>query len=309
MEQFVRIVFEKGIELRCTREKQWAFQSVSEKNEFITSEENPEEIPHKLFYSVYKKYNVRPILLTSSYSGSEHSMLLPSIPMRSLDVEWSELYRKNSRDISFQHLSNLSYSMGTMLYHCKQLAEVYCRICRSFVSSPFDQLEKDDKAIYGGNPETYFEFDALVTDVIRLYEVLRYVIWIKFGIPKNDVPRSYEDMLKKIPSRKKDFPSLLFDRLNDNWSTIGDRAKKYRNCLQHNTPIIHGIPYVRMSRLDDKVWSASIWIPDNPEDKSQVKFIYDSEIDALTYGWELTSEMVKLVKMVVDVAPETENMK
>jgi hypothetical protein len=160
-----------------------------------------------------------------------------------------------------------------------------------------------------GNPETYFEFDALVTDVIRLYEVLRYVIWIKFGTPKNDVPISYEDMLKKIPSRKKDFPSLLFDRLNDNWSTIGDRAKKYRDCLQHNSPIIHGRPYVRMSRLDDKVWSASIWIPDNPEDKSQVKFIYDSKIDALTYGWELTSEMVNLVKMVVDEALETENIK
>ena len=309
MEQFVRIVFEKGIELRCTREKQWAFQSVSEKNEFITSEENPEEIPNKLFSSVYKKYHVRPILLTSSYSGSEHSMLLPSIPMRSLDVEWSELDRKNSEDISFQHLSNLSYSMGAMLYHCKQLAEVYCRVCRSFVSFPFGQLEKDDKAIYSDNPETYFEFDALVTDVMRLYEVLRYVIWIKFGTPKNHVPRSYEVMLKKIPSQKKDFPPLLFDRLNDNWSRIGDRAKKYRDCLQHNSPIIHRRPYVRMSRFDDKVWSASIWIPDNPEDKSQVKFIYDSKIDALTYGWELTSEMVKLVKMVVDGAPETENMK
>jgi len=309
MEQFVRIVFEKGIELRCTREKQWAFQSVSEKNKFITSEENPKEIPRKLFYSVYTKYHVRPILLTSSYSGSEHSMLLPSIPMRSLDVEWSELDRKNSEDISFQHLSNLSYSMGAMLYHCKQLAEVYCKVCRSFVSFPFGQLEKDDKAIYSDNPETYFEFDALVTDVMRLYEVLRYVIWIKFGTPKNHVPRSYEVMLKKIPSQKKDFPPLLFDCLNDNWSRIGDRAKKYRDCLQHNSPIIHIRPYVRMSRFDDKVWSASIWIPDNPEDKSQVKFIYDSKIDALTYGWELTSEMVKLVKIVVDGAPETENMK
>ena len=309
MGQFVRIVFEKGIELRCTREKQWAFQSVSEKNEFITSEENPEEIPHKLFHSVYTKYHVRPILLTSSYYSSEHSMLLPSLPMRSLDVELSELDNKNLEDISFQHLSNLIYSMETMLYHCKQLAEVYCRICRSFVSFPFGYLKKVDKVILGGNPETYFEFDALVTDVIRLYEVLRYVIWIKFGTPKNRVPRSYGDMLKKIPSRKKDFPSLLFDRLNDNWSTIGDRAKKYRDCLQHNSPVIQGRSYVRMSRLDDKVWSASIWLPDNPEAKSQVKFIYDSEIDALTYGWELTSEMVKLVKMVVGEAPETENMK
>lgn len=307
MEQFVRIVFEKGIELRCTREKQWAFQSVSEKNEFITSEENPEEIPHKLFHSVYMKYHVRPILITSSYS-SEHSMLLPSLPMRILDVELSELYTKNFEDISFQHLSNLIYSMETMLYHCKQLAEVYCRICRSFVSFPFGYLKKVDKVILGGNPETHFEFDALVTDVVRLYEALRYVIWIKFGTPKNHVPRSYKDMLKKIPSQKKDFPPLLFNRLKDNWSTIGDRAKKYRDCLQHNSPVIHGRPYVRMSRLDDKVWSASIWIPDNPEDKSQVKFIYDSEIDALTYGWELTSEMVKLVKMVVDEVPETENI-
>lgn len=308
MGQFVRIVFEKGIELRCTREKWWAFQSVSEKNEFITSEENPEEIPHKLFHSVYTKYHVRPILLTSSYS-SEHSMLLPSLPMRSLDVELSELDNKNLEDISFQHLSNLIYSMGAMLYHCKQLAEVYCEVCRSFVSFPFGQLEKYDKAIYSENPETYFEFDALVTDVIRLYEVLRYVIWIKFGTPKNHVPRSYKDMLKKIPSQKKDFPPLLFNRLKDNWSIIGDRAKKYRDCLQHNSPIIRGRPYVRMSRLGDKVWSAAIWLPDNPEAKSQVKFIYDSEIDALTYGWELTSEMVKLVKMVVDEAPGTENMK
>ena len=130
--------------------------------------------------------------------------------MRSLNVEYSELERNFNKDIPFHLLSNLVYILGAILYHCEKLAEVYCKTCRSFASFPHLKLE-EDKAIFSGNPETYYEFDALFTDAVRLYESMRYIIWSSFGTPKIGVPRSYEDILKRIPSHKQDFSSDLFN--------------------------------------------------------------------------------------------------
>lgn len=41
-------------------------------------------------------------------------------------------------------------------------------------------------------------------------------------------------------------------------------------------------------------------IPDNPECRSKAKFRYDRNMDALTYGWEATNELVEMSEAIIE---------
>ena len=59
-----------------------------------------------------------------------------------------------------------------------------------------------------------------------------------------------------------------------------------------------------MKKLSGDVWSTSIFIPDNPEARSQKKFKFNSQIDALTYGWEITNEVLSVAHAIIDEIPD-----
>jgi hypothetical protein len=58
-----------------------------------------------------------------------------------------------------------------------------------------------------------------------------------------------------------------------------------------------------MQKLDGGVWSVLMRIPDNPEVKSRVAFTFAKGLDALTYGWELTNEIVRVATAIMKAIP------
>ena len=58
-----------------------------------------------------------------------------------------------------------------------------------------------------------------------------------------------------------------------------------------------------MQKLEDGVWSTSIRIPDDPKVESPESFRYDCQLDALTYGWELTNEITAIAQIIVQQIP------
>jgi hypothetical protein len=58
-----------------------------------------------------------------------------------------------------------------------------------------------------------------------------------------------------------------------------------------------------MERVADDVWSTQLWLPDNPEGKSQGSFEYAGKRDALTYGWQLANEVFKVASDVIGSIP------
>ena len=81
------------------------------------------------------------------YSGSEHS--------------------------AFHHILNLQYAVGSAIYHCKRLAEAYSMICFDYARRFPSQ---NSVASSHNESDAYYEFDALVTAVLRAYESTRYIL-------------------------------------------------------------------------------------------------------------------------------------
>jgi len=82
------------------------------------------------------------------------------------------------------------------------------------------------------------------------------------------------------------------------WSRYGKKLTDYRDCIQHYVPLDFGSSLVHMKRLQGGVWSTSLWIPDNPEAKSKGEYKFEERIDSLTYGWNVTSEMLDIVSAI-----------
>ncbi len=291
----VRVVTEKGIEI-CWSEGAWVFQSAESKQSALASVE------------VRKTYGVRPILYTERLSsGEERTFLLPTKIEKGsqiLELELTDLEQVAlGKEIPPFHTFNLSYVVGAVAYHCKRLAEVYCRICRDFVRfpSPFSKL-RPDQAIYGDQPEPYYEFEELVTAARRSYDATRHIIWRAFGPSKGPVPKSFARTFRRCGG----LPTTLAERLTSSWSQFGERVTEYRDCIQHYVPIGGPKPFARMQRLPGGVWSTTCWIPDNPEVRSHRTFRYDSKLDALTYGWELTNEILDIAQVLVREVPDLE---
>ena len=55
----------------------------------------------------------------------------------------------------------------------------------------------------------------------------------------------------------------------------------------------------RATALSGIIWSTRMLIPDNPEVRSKVKFRFDNNIDALSFAWDSTIEVVTLVNNIV----------
>jgi hypothetical protein len=75
----------------------------------------------------------------------------------------------------------------------------------------------------------------------------------------------------------------------------------YRDCIIYNAPIDFGLGTGSMQKLDGGVWSVLMRIPDNPEVKSRAAFTFAKGLDALTYGWELTNEIVRVATAIMKV--------
>jgi hypothetical protein len=200
----------------------------------------------------------------------------------------------------FQKCYSLSYGLQGILYHCQQMALGYAAACRSMFRIgliPFnDGAERGDVSTFGGQVELYFELDALTAKARRTYDALGHVIWDAYGHPRDRCPGNFANFLD-VCNR---VPDVLHSRLSQSWNTFGVKLKDYRDCILHYTPLDTRIGSACMVRLDCGAWSAKIFIPDNPEARAASKFTFDRRLDALNYGWELTSEVIDVSALVAD---------
>src|SRR5439155_1417430 len=87
------------------------------------------------------RYKVRPILVTDRYDWgvgqtvqTDRHLLLPSQGGQYLELTVSELtqvsgFLANKRGNLLWKTFNMAYLVGAVIYHCKQLALTYSRIC------------------------------------------------------------------------------------------------------------------------------------------------------------------------------------
>jgi hypothetical protein len=253
-------------------------------------------------------YNVRPVLFREQAATDD-----PAIPqaerwrlftldgMPDVDLVWSNLLLCGGFSPPLlQQQHNLAYVVGAVVYHCKCLADCYALIARNMLQISSKPGYPDvQHSSYGYQLEPYYELDALLTAARRAYDASRYVLWTVYGPGRGHLPSNFK---KTIPACKK-LPQELRETLVTSWETYGEELTRYRDCITHYSPVDFALGTASMQRLPDGIWSVLMRIPDNPAAKSQAAFTFARRLDALTYGWELCNEIVRIATAIVKSLP------
>lgn len=284
-----RIVFEKGIEIQLSEVGLWYHQTVHDRKLGTTPEE------------VTRKYGVRPILIAKSHShhpSGELRHLLLSSAIGSENIE-QLVIRHDLSSLTILHGLSLSHAVGSVYYHCLQLAELYSMKGKEYAKSILGG-ETQDCSLSSGELSnySYYELEALITSARRSYNTTRYYVWKALDY-KHSMPSSFEKMLNCCDR----LPIDVLKRLELSWNKFGCKLRDYRDYIEHYLGVSDRKPYAIMQKLEDGVWSTSIRIPDDPKVESPESFRYDCQLDALTYGWELTNEIIAVAQIIVQQIP------
>lgn len=284
-----RLIFEKGFELRRDENRFWFLVPSRDAQVCISPS------------TITREYGVRPIAWAEQHPSGKELITLysPTGEQCANPFDLLEMAPDASMLLAFR---SLRYVLGAACYHCCQLAQRYSETWCAFHSSPARSKSESDIANFiqlGFQEEGYYEFDALVTSVLRSYDAMRFVIWPAFGGKGGRTSDNPRKNFQKTLNHCEGLPVSLESRLNHSWSVFGAKAKEYRDFIQHRFPLDRGYAQARMGRMKGGVWSVVMLIPDNPEDHSPNKFTYNSETDMLTYGWELTNEILEVAEATV----------
>jgi hypothetical protein len=83
------------------------------------------------------------------------------------------------------------------------------------------------------------------------------------------------------------------------WDNRLTHAKEYRDCIQHYVAVGAG-SWAKLTHIDDLFWTMSVRIPDNPEAKAATKFTYDRDLEAMTYAWELATDLIGIAVLFIE---------
>ena len=226
---------------------------------------------------------LRPVVASLLWKPKRVDSLLPATGGRLLDIYPTELMKTASR--------SLIYMMQSSLYHCLALARWYSDECTRHGLWLLSFPAKIDKQVFVPS-DPYYEFEALVTAIVRGYDTLRYALWKKWG-GGGSIPSSYGRVVDAMVG----CPREVAVRLQSSRDGAYSRAKEYRDCIQHYVDV-GSSSWAMMELLRESVWSVIVRVPDNPEARSSNRWVFSGNHDALTLGWELCTELFG----VIDVA-------
>lgn len=302
MSHISRVVFERGLQLIQSNSHEWLLETESASRRFVSIRAFSDE------------FKVRPIVMTihDDTRGERDDLLSGNISpydSRLRRLEFACLVYGQSYPTAL-HTVNLHNAISAVTHHCVQLANSYVRVLCEYRLNP--QLRDWHRASNSKNEyhlpiersEPYFEFESLVTAVRRTYEFARYIIWRAFSGSRDNTPRSFLDTLESC----KKLPPDLRSRLASSWEQCGKKVAAYRDCVQHYVCISGGFPRIRLDRLEGGIWACSALIPDNPEARSHRSFRYDTNIDALQYGWQVTEEILQVTRTILDFLPDSKTL-
>ena len=287
-----RIIFEQGVALHRDETSAWQYESEAGLHSISPSD-------------ITRQFGLRPI--TAKFRNSSafsYSFVFPSRAGKVLNVQLSEQQQQiygMKPPTFFTATQSLFYLLYAVIYHCERLAENYAEHREQMIKLPNpNNADRVVSHCYEG----FFEFDALVTAVIRAIDATRYVIWRKYG-RNGSVPSSFRRTIDNCTQ----LPHTLKQLAENLWDEHLSHAKEYRDCIQHYVSI-GSSSWAMLSRKKDFIWTMLLRIPDNPEVKSAKKFTFNRDLDAMTYGWELITDLFfltgSIVQSVLSGEPKTD---
>jgi len=288
-----RVVFEGGIEVRSDNDR-WTISNVSSTTDVVYS---------SLRDATAGLAPLRPILVTEQRDfGGDLITLLRCDGGQSFNILVSDFINRPHIGETLFPAYHLFYLVGAVGYHCQRLAEHHAQIAAKYheIQRIPGLQDSGDRGMFSYQTEPYYEFDSLIGAARRSYDCTRYLLWPRFGSRTGYTPRS----LKKLLEVDSQLPAALREQLTNSWQNFGQMLTHYRDCIHHYVPVDFGLASAYMSRHQVGAWTTMLRIPDNPEVRSKRRFTFELNRDALTYGWELSNEILAISTAVVNaVAP------
>lgn len=279
-----RILFERGVALHRDQMSNWQCESAVA--EFGLP---PEEFS--------RQFGLRPVTASFRWgSALSYTLVFPSHRGKALNVQLSEIQQailRAKRPAFSSATRSLIFLLYAAIYHCERLAHQCVKTVAQQIRFPH---HADADRVMTHCYEGFFEFDALVTSVIRAVDSTRYTIWRAYG-GEGSVPNSF----RRTVDRCAELPDSFRQLVESLWNKRLSHAKEYRDCIQHYVAI--GVSSGAMLiRVDGVLWTVWLRIPDNPEVRSSERFMFERGLDAMTYGWGLVSDLFRLTASLVQSA-------
>ena len=277
-----RVIFERGIELRRVLGDTPAYLARDAPDRWAYySQAGEAETDYKTFLDDFSYATVA--LVVEGQDGVERQFTSSDTgaPVLELQVQKLEQAARSLRAKLRRSYISLVYMGESTVYHCRRLTDLY----RGVLASGDIPVGPDDM-LRSRVIDQYFEFEALICDSIRAFETARLPLWAAFG--SGSMPRNYAKLIKSIGS-----PPALSAFLGSY-----EDAKDYSDCTHHFAHFGSRLPFARLQLHKGKVWSVTAMIPDNPSVRSHDHFSFDQRLDALSYGWTMTNQVIKLVHSV-----------
>jgi hypothetical protein len=206
---------------------------------------------------------------------------------RALNVTVIELNQHMFSADRLFHVRYLQYLFSALNYHCKQMVGLYadCTVQMEKVSR-IPKFGTDDHVMRPGHEEMYFEFDAIVSVALRLYDAPGPLLWNVFSKKKGGCPKHIPDVLKACAG----IPEQLRNELSRSWQTFGPRLKDYRDCVHHHTSLEMQLGTADLIKNAQGLWTTLLRIPDNPDVKSSKAFKLTQRLDAMQYSLDVLRE-------------------
>jgi hypothetical protein len=286
-----RVIFDRGVETFRAADGRWRLPHP------LGELAAPSADPHALV----ARHGLRPVVLASTGPlGATRTHLVSAAGTLGWRPPIERLYEDA---VTAGDALRLRYLVDALDHHCTRLAESYGRVNMAArrLMAAFGTREL---AVLSGQPEPYYEFDALLSCAARAYETVRSLVWVTFG--DDGLARSRR-AARRYPARRFDdfvrdcrrTPAVLRDALLESWSDHGADVNAYRRCLHHLDAADFGYASVRLRLLDDDLWAVSVPIPDNPRVGARQRYTFANRLDALDYGWSLTTEVMRVVSLTV----------
>jgi hypothetical protein len=253
--------------------------------------------------SVQADFGLSPVLVEVEHPAPDPLVfLLPHTFGRLLDIAIqedelsveklcrdSDHLHEESRAALYEEYRSVVYTASAAIHHCKRMGESYSQaVCR--FSSQHEDLKR---GLMCGQTELFFEFDALISAVMRTLDSLRRPLWRRHG-GSGSCPSSF----RRTVDNCRELPSQVQQMINDSWSKLFAAAKEHRDCIHHYVAPGAHRDFGRMHLREPGFWTMAVWLLDNPGARSPRQFTFDDRVDALTYAWKLTDGAIKLCKAV-----------
>lgn len=284
LDRAYRVIYERGLEMRTTDAGELRLVSG---NELIDP-------------AGFEKLMGRPIIvMTIHEDGFVRRSTIPArgdgVLEGSVQSLTFRLPENHHSELLLRCLS-MRFMFSAVPHHLAELAKAYSRIAR--------QWERQVQSLPDGSvrlqrftssaSEIYHSFEALLWANNRAINSTRHILWSLYGA-SHACPSNFSRVLDAAPN----IPTALRAKIDHYWSSTGLRVKGLRDCAAHYVSVGREHPSASFETLRDGVIAVTASIPDNPETKSASAFTYSKNTDALSFGWEASTDTIQIGEAII----------